>query len=81
MSQAAVMSTNTALAFFLAEKLSWMSCVSRVTWSTADLPCRKHVLREQWVDDWFDTSVDEPLEDFERMWDGSSLGPPVDFLA
>ena len=21
--------------------------------------------REQWVDDWFDTSVDESLEDFE----------------
>jgi len=26
---------------FLAEKLSSMSCVSRVTWSTVNLPCRK----------------------------------------
>ena len=37
---AAVRSTNTAAAFFLAEKLSSMSCVSRVTWSTVDFPCR-----------------------------------------
>jgi len=40
----------------LAEKLSSMSCVSRVTWSTVDLPCRKMI----------DTSVDESLEDFKR---------------
>jgi len=26
---------------FMAKKLSWMSCVSRVTWCTADLPCQK----------------------------------------
>jgi len=38
--QVAVKSTNTAPDFF-AEKLSSMSCVSRVTWYTADLPCRK----------------------------------------
>ena len=24
------------------------------------------LLWEQWVDDWFDTSVDESLDDFER---------------
>jgi len=34
-------STNTAPAFFLAENPSSMSCVSRVTWSTVDLPCQK----------------------------------------
>jgi len=39
-SWAAVRSTNTPLAF-LAEKLFSMSCVSRVTWSTADLPCQE----------------------------------------
>ena len=36
-----VRSTNTVPAFFLDEKLSSMSCVNRVTWSTVDLPCRK----------------------------------------
>jgi len=32
---------NTASTFFLAKKLSLMSCVSRVNWSAVDLPCRK----------------------------------------
>ena len=65
-SEAAVWLTNTAPAFFLSEKLSAMSCVNRVTWSTADHPCRKPtcscgsngsmiVL----------TSVDESLEHFK----------------
>jgi len=44
-----------------------MACVSRVTWSMVDLPCRRAGLlpREQWVDDWVDTSVDESLKDFK----------------
>jgi len=50
---------------------------------------KAHLLpREQWVYDWVDTSVDESLEDFEgdrgtpaEIWDGSSLVPPMVFLA
>jgi len=42
------------------------------------------LLWEQWVDDWFNTSVAESLEDFKgrtaEIWDDSSLGPPVAFL-
>jgi len=47
-------------------------------------PCL--LLREQWVDDLFDTTVDELLEDFKRSTQqryrgGSFLGPPVAFPA
>jgi len=42
------------------------------------------LLREQWVDDWLDMSVDESLEDFkgdaQQRYD-SSLGPPMAILA
>ena len=34
-------------------------------WSTAMSKTRL-LPREQWVDDWVDTSLDEPLEDFKR---------------
>jgi len=66
-SQAAARLTNIAPAFFLAEKLSSMSCVIRVTWSIVDLRCQKaHLLpREQWVNDWDSTSVDEFFKDFK----------------
>ena len=37
---AAVRSTNTAPAFFLASKESSIFCVSKTVWSTVDLPCR-----------------------------------------
>jgi len=44
-----------------------MSCVSRVTWSMLDpLVESPPALWEQWVNDWFDTSVDESLEDFKE---------------
>jgi len=60
--------------------------------SAGDLVCdRPPVLkvrllpREQWVDDWFKTSVDQSLKDFKvdtaEVSHGSSLGPPVAFLA
>jgi len=44
------------------------------------------LLWEQWVDDWFDTSVDKSLEDIkgdtqQRYSDGSSLDFPVAFPA
>jgi len=39
-----------------------MPCVSRVTWSTVDLPCQTHLLL--W-EQWFDMSVDESLGDFK----------------
>ena len=58
-------STNAAPAFFLAEKLSSMSCVKRVTWSAAHAICQKPVLWQQCVGDCFDTNVDESLEDFK----------------
>jgi len=42
-----------------------MPCVSRVTYGRP--PVSKVCLLpwDQWVDDWFDTSLDESLEDFE----------------
>jgi len=47
-----------------------MTCVNKVTWSTADLVYGRPpvsearlLLWEQWVGDCFDTSVDESLED------------------
>jgi len=46
-----------------------MSCVSRVTWSTVDgrPPVSKAPLlpRDEWVDDCFDTSVDESPDNFK----------------
>jgi len=47
-----------------------MSCVSRVTWSTVDgrppVSEARLLLWEQWVDDCFDTNVDESFEDFKE---------------
>jgi len=44
------------------------------------VPKARLLLQEQWVDGWFDTKVDESLEDFKgnaqhRYKSGSSLGP------
>jgi len=61
-----VRSTNTAPAFFLSKKLSAMSYVSRVTLLRSTSCVENPLLtREQWVDDWVDTSTDESLEDFK----------------
>jgi len=44
-----------------------MSCVSRGDLVYGRSPVSKAglLLSEQWVDDWFDTSADESLEDFK----------------
>ena len=79
--------TNTAPAFFAAEKLSSMSCVNRVTRSTVRPPVStaRLLLWEQWVDDFGDTSVDESLEDFkghaEQRYGTIALWAPNGFLA
>jgi len=61
-----VRSTNTTPAFFLAEKLSSISCEQGdLVYCRLPVSKARLLLREQWVDDWVDTSVDESLEDFK----------------
>jgi len=59
-SQAAVRSSNTSPAFFLAAKLSTMSYVSRVSWFTVDFPCRKPACSVRSSGWW--------LVQYERRW-------------
>jgi len=60
-----VRSTNIAPAFSLAEKLSSMSCVSRVVYSRPPVSKACLLLWEQWVDDCFDMNIDESFVDFK----------------
>jgi len=83
-----VRSTNTAPTFFLVEMLSSMSCVSAcdMVYGRPLVSKARQLPREQWVDDWFDTRVDESLVDFKwgntaGIWDDNSLGPPMASLA
>ena len=84
--EAAVSLTNTAPDFFLAEKLSSMSHVSRVTWSSVDLPCRKPTCsqgssRSMIGSKRAQMSLSRILNGtHSRDMGDSSLGPPMTFL-
>ena len=60
-------STNTASAFFLAEKaiLDVLCQQGDLIYDRSPVSEARMLLWEQWVGDCFDTSVDESLKDFE----------------
>ena len=80
-------STKTSPAFFLAEKLSLMSCVSRVTWSTVELPCQKLTCSQgsngliSWLGRHERRWVSRGFYRWHTagIWDDNSLGPPNGF--